>query len=328
MQYKNIWSIVKSKNLWIGIAIVAILVLNWWPVESDKDEKVEKGVLIRRDKDPVVQKQKVGSIAWEMEPIYIPEKMQIYKVMDMELETTIKKWESYFGLTKKTETEKIISYSNEQDEAYGDIILAEKEFDYGIDLLGKELTYRGNLNRDDYELRLFDVMTKLSNYPNEFEVYITDFEYEKIEGPRFVSSNSTEADVVSVEAGIKIDGYPTRTELGWPIQAMFDRRGKIVKLKIVNPVLKLEKWQEEKTISLEEVKNFPAEYFDILEVESSAYYDQHWGEEAVKNSNITKIEVGYVIRNGLAEPYLIAEGNSMMEMGPIKIVLGTSLVAK
>lgn len=311
----------------IGVGLLLLLIVMLaLPGNNDENETIKQG----RDSpatdtatEKIIEGRMIEKISWQIDDFYVPTKMPVFAIEIGDMSKTILRWKQNFEMTEEAlNNDRNLILNNGDKETHLSIDKEKQIFSWGKNLLGKKLSNEGELSKDDFEEILKQELAQLTEKSSDLSIRIEGFEYQKVEGPRFVSSNIKDGDVVSIEAGWIIDTYPIRSDLGWPIEAFFSRQGQLLKLTVWQPNMKIVKKGDVEIMSLEEIKNKKIIDFRLIDTEGGAEYDRSFGTEEIESANITRAKAGYVLDgSGQLRPQIIVEGNSKLKSSPIKVVL-------
>jgi hypothetical protein len=304
----------------LGIILMALVV---WP---RKKERVETGIVTpteeeKRELPEMVKNPKQISFAKQAWANPIEEGVEIGAIKNKVDQTKMEIFLSIVGLSWEKRTNK----GEYGWWFFGDGIrnalvdVNNGRWEYGEDIKKME----AESERKSGSELISDLKKKVKQMVGEdLVVEIEGSENKKLVYPRWVVCNEAEVQAIEIRANFKWNKHKILGMQGDMITGLYSLNGKLIKLSIEWP---FEKLKTERTIEMKNIKEIRAmtiRDWGIVGVEGGKNYQLGEGE-SVGEVRISNLGLGYIFDSESSKllPYLIADGNSLLRSGPVKVRL-------
>jgi len=270
------------------------------------------------------------SVSWLINSLDLPKQIKVVKKEDGQIsDDLIEKIAQYFGFgdPPAVKDSNFIMYKAKDLKSSMDINKETNVIKYNKNLLLFPIEKNETIiNTEEIKNKLSELIKSVFGL-NQINLRFDEINYQEIYGPRYISSNESQATIIEIRAVYMVNNYPIYSQNGYPVMAKFTRDGTLVNL-IVNWPGKFSTTEITKNIkSFDEIKNTKGSEFKIISVDGDKYFDMSSEDEVIKKTEITGGYFGFLNlpQNSELKPSVFLNGNSSLKAGPVSVILSLSV---
>ena len=272
-----------------------------------------------------------SQIIWRLDKLDLPEKLSVLHisppVSDSSFYQPIAKTLGLKETPTKIPNLPIYIFNSSDNATDYYVNLKDRLAKYQTNLLLKPAPTSGTKNTPDTLLNLLaTTLTPIINLPKDFSLRSGDFDYEVIDGERYVPATANNATFIQITLDYEYNGYPIKYRGIPAVTAKYSIYGPLISVSYALPPSEIQPSADYSLKNFDQIKKTPANQFEVISISGNKAFTLSDQDEIIKTTTITNGYLGYLMTPNVSviAPYIFLTGISQSKTyGSLNVVLAT-----